>query len=66
VPSYVKNFDRDTLMAAIQFYESRYGRILIAALPAATKASMEVGQTWGRRVAEQTLTDMGIAPPKSP
>jgi hypothetical protein len=66
VPIYVKNFDRPTLMAAIEFYQSRYGRILVAALPAATKASMEVGQTWGRKVAEQTLTDMGITPPKSP
>jgi uncharacterized protein len=64
VPIYVKSFDRETLLAAIRFYESKYGRVLVAALPAATKASMEVGQTWGRRVAEQTLTDMGISPPK--
>jgi hypothetical protein len=65
VPIYVKSFDRDTLMAAIRFYDSAYGRILVAALPAATKASMAVGQTWGRKVAEQTLTDMGIPPPKT-
>jgi hypothetical protein len=66
VPIYVKSFDRETLTAAIQFYDSRYGRSLVAALPAATKASIEVGQTWGRKVAEKTLTDMGITPPKSP
>jgi uncharacterized protein len=66
VPIYVKSFDRDTLMAAIRFYESKYGRLMVAALPAATKASMEVGQTWGRKMAEKTLSDMGIQPAKSP
>ncbi len=64
VPIYVKNFDRDTLMAAIRFYESKYGRILVAALPAATKEGMEAGQTWGKKLAEKTLSDMGIPPPK--
>jgi hypothetical protein len=66
VPIYVKSFDRDTLIAAIRFYESRYGRLMVAALPGATKASMEVGQTWGRKMAEKTLSDMGIQPAKSP
>jgi hypothetical protein len=65
VPIYVKNFDRDTLMAAIRFYESKYGRTLVAAMPAATKESMEVGQTWGKKLAEKTLSDMGMPPPKS-
>ncbi len=66
VPIYVKNFDRDTLMAAIRFYESKYGRTMVAAMPAATKASMEVGQSWGKKLAIKTLSDMGMQPPKSP
>ena len=66
VPIYVKNFDRDTLMAAIRFYESKYGRTMVAAMPAATKASMEVGQSWGKKLAMKTLSDMGMQPPKSP
>ena len=66
VPIYVKSFDRDTLMAAIRFYESKYGRTMVAAMPAATKASMEVGQSWGKKLAMKTLSDMGMQPPKSP
>jgi hypothetical protein len=66
VPIYVKSFDRDTLMAAIGFYESKYGRTMVAAMPAATKASMEVGQSWGKKLTIKTLSDMGMQPPKSP
>jgi hypothetical protein len=65
VPIYVRNFDRDTLVAAIEFYESPHGRAMVAHLPQATKESMEAGQQWGRTLAQKTLADMGLAPPPS-
>jgi hypothetical protein len=65
VPIYVRNFDRDTLVAAIGFYESSHGRTMVAHLPQATKESMEAGQQWGRALAQKTLADMGLAPPPS-
>jgi hypothetical protein len=66
IPIYVRNFDRETLIAAIQFYESRYGRVMVSHLPQATKESMEAGQQWGRTLAQKTLVDMGLTPPSSP
>jgi hypothetical protein len=64
VPIYVKDFDRETLEAAIHFYESKQGRVLVAQLPLATKESMEAGQVWGRKLAEKSLAELGI-PSKS-
>jgi hypothetical protein len=66
IPIYVRNFDRETMMAAIQFYESKYGRILVAQTPIATKESMEAGREWGRKLAEKTLREMGLTPPNAP
>jgi len=63
VPIYVKLYDRDTMIAAITFYESEQGHILVSKLPEATRLSMEAGQRWGRKLAEDTLQEMGIAPP---
>ena len=46
VPIYVKSFDRETLTAAIQFYDSRYGRSLIAA---SAWQRRKRASRWGRR-----------------
>jgi uncharacterized protein len=66
VPIYVKNFDRETLGAAIHFYESKQGRALVAQQPIATKESMDAGRIWGRNLAEKTLAEMGNPTPKAP
>jgi uncharacterized protein len=62
VPIYVKTYDRETMIAAIAFYQSEQGKILIEKLPEATRLSMEAGQRWGQQVAEKTLQEMGITP----
>jgi hypothetical protein len=66
IPIYVKNYDRETMIAAIRFYQSKSGRTMIAALPTVTRESMEVGKVWGRDLAQKTLADMGIVPSKTP
>jgi hypothetical protein len=65
VPVYLKHYDRKTMLAAIHFYQSDSGRVLVKALPVVTAESMEVGKTWGRDLAQRTLKDLGIAPGSS-
>jgi hypothetical protein len=65
VPIYIKTYDRETMVAAISFYQSEQGKILVSKLPEATRLSMEAGQRWGQQVAEKTLKEMGIAPPSA-
>ena len=66
VPVYLKHYDRKTMLAAIRFYQSDSGRVLVKALPAVTAESMEVGKSWGRQLADRTLKDLGIDPAASP
>jgi hypothetical protein len=63
IPIYVKMYERETMIAAITFYESEQGRILVSKLPEATRLGMEAGKLWGKRIADQTLTEMGITQP---
>jgi hypothetical protein len=64
VPIYVKNYDRETMIAAIRFYQSKHGQTLVAKLPQVTQESMDAGRIWGRALAEKTLKEMGLRPPK--
>lgn len=66
VPVYLKHYDRETLVAAITFYQSDHGRALISGLPAVTAESMELGRTWGSELAHKTLRELGITPPGKP
>ena len=63
IPIYVKMYERETMIAAITFYESEQGRILVSKLPEATRLGMEAGQRWGKQLAERTLKEMGLTPP---
>ena len=63
IPIYVKMYERETMIAAITFYESEQGRILVSKLPEATRLGMEAGKLWGKRIADQTLTEMGLSQP---
>jgi hypothetical protein len=58
VPIYLKHYDRSTLIAAIRFYRSDRGALLIKALPAVTAETTEVGKAWGAALAKKTLTDL--------
>jgi uncharacterized protein len=64
VPIYARSYQRDTLIATIRFYESDQGKILVAKLPDVTRETSDVGREWGRRLAAQTLSDMGVSASK--
>jgi hypothetical protein len=59
VTVYLKHLDRPTMLAAIRFYESEHGRVLISKMPAVTADSMAAGAQWGRELAEKIIKDMG-------
>lgn len=63
VPIYMKHFDRETIIAAIRFYESAPGRRMVKTLPAVTAESMEAGKTWGTELARKTLQDLASGAP---
>lgn len=62
VPIYLKHYDHQTLIAAVQFYESESGKAMVGQLPAVTAEGMEAGQAWGKSLAQKTLADMGLTP----
>jgi uncharacterized protein len=66
VPIYLKHYDRETLLAAIAFYESDHGQALIKQLPVVTAESMDLARAWGTAIAGRTLRDLGLAPPAKP
>ena len=63
VPIYLKHYDRQTLIAAIRFYQSAPGQMMVKALPAVTHESMETGKAWGADLARKTLRDLGAGSP---
>ena len=60
IPIYLKHYNRDTLKAAIRFYQSPEGREITRTLPLLTAESMEAGKAWGTEVAKKTFEDLGI------
>jgi uncharacterized protein len=63
VPIYARECDRETMIAAIRFYESPQGRILTSKMPAMTEQSMIAGRAWGKAVAEKTIQQLHASPP---
>lgn len=66
VPIYVRNYRRETIIAAIRFYESEQGRLLVEKMPAVTKETGDAGREWGKQLAARTLRELGAVPSKSP
>ncbi len=58
VPIYLKHYDRETMIAAIRFYQSEHGKKLIGALPAVTEESMRAGEAWGREIGEAVAREL--------
>jgi len=52
LPVYQKHLTEDDLKAAIAFYDSSSGRQFAAKTPLIIKESMQLGQEWGRKLAE--------------
>jgi hypothetical protein len=58
LPVYEKHLTQDDIRQLIAFYRSPIGQKMIAAMPRITRDSMQIGQDWGRQVAEQVLARM--------
>jgi hypothetical protein len=63
IPIYTKLYDRETMIAAIRFYESETGKALVSKMPEATRLGMEAGQQWGKQIAEKTISEMKSGAP---
>jgi hypothetical protein len=58
VPVYEKHLTQDDIRQLIAFYQSPTGKKMIVAMPKITRDSMQIGQDWGRQVAEQVVARM--------
>jgi len=63
VPIYMKHLDRETIIAAIRFYQSAPVQRIVKTLPAVTAESMEAGKAWGAELARKTLKDLSSGAP---
>jgi hypothetical protein len=67
VPIYARNYERETMIATIPFYQSKQGHLLVGKLPKVTQESADAGREWGRKLVTKTLADVGVtAPAKGP
>lgn len=60
VPIYMKAYDEKTLQAAIDFYKTPEGTLLMAKMPQISQESMIVGQDWGAKLAQETLEALAV------
>ena len=58
VPIYQKYFDQKTVNELIVFYQSPTGKRIVAATPAITKESMQVGLIWAQKMTKATIADL--------
>ena len=58
VPIYAKYFSHDEIRQLIKFYESPLGKKLTKVLPDVTRESMEAGQKWGQKLAEEVMKEI--------
>ena len=55
IPIYQKHLSQKEIDAINDFYDTPAGKKLIAAQPHISKASMEIGQAWGQKIAEDAI-----------
>jgi uncharacterized protein len=58
VPVYQKNYTEQELRAAIDFYKTPNGKKMLEKTPLVMQESMEIGQKWGREIAEKVMDRM--------
>ncbi|GLB51589.1 hypothetical protein NBRC110019_06280 [Neptunitalea chrysea] len=58
VPVYKKNFTAEDLDQLIAFYKTDIGKKLVEKTPAIMEESMQIGQLWGRKVAEEVQAEL--------
>jgi uncharacterized protein len=58
VPVYQKHYTEDELRAVIGFYKTPNGKKMLEKSPLVMQESMEIGQKWGREIAEKVMDRM--------
>jgi len=58
VPIYAKYYTLDDLKAVNAFYQTPAGQRVLAATPMIMRESMQIGQDWGRGVANRLMTEL--------
>jgi len=58
IPVYDKHFSKEDIDGLTAFYESPLGQKVVRTLPQVSQESMEIGQAWGRRKAEEVLQEL--------
>lgn len=58
VPVYVKHYDRQTMIAALHFYETKAGRTFITQSPLAAAEAIDIGRAWGKELAEDVARSL--------
>ncbi|MCA8969195.1 MAG: DUF2059 domain-containing protein [Planctomycetes bacterium] len=58
VPLYVKHLDKETLAAAIEFYESDKGKKFATAQRLITRDSTTAGQEWGKKLGMRVMQEL--------
>ncbi len=58
VPIYVKNYDMETLQAAVDFYDSDAGHRFSAKQGAVLSESQRAGQKWGMELSQKVLSQL--------
>lgn len=58
VPVYQKYLTQEDITGLIEFYNSPLGKRFISAQPSITKDSMQIGQQWGMKIAQQVQDDL--------
>lgn len=64
VPVYEKNYTKAEIRELIAFYDTPLGKKLIATTPAVMMEAQQIGAAWGRKKAQEVLTEMQNATPK--
>ncbi|WP_442794744.1 DUF2059 domain-containing protein [Pelobium manganitolerans] len=55
IPIYEKHYSEKDIDGLITFYQSDLGKKVTATLPAIMQESMQIGQTWGKEIAERAI-----------
>lgn len=58
VPIYVETYDEKTLKAALKFYRSKEGALLVSKMPEINERAMAAGQAWGAALAQEVIEEM--------
>jgi len=58
IPIYDKYYTEEEIKQLIKFYNSPIGKKSIDKMPAIMQESMEVGQNWGREVADKVIAQL--------